>query len=494
MRVQGWEHAEVRETHISIVLIGPDRVLKVKKPVNVGFLDFRPLEVRLAACQAEHDLNARTAPGVTLGVRALTASEDDDALEVDGDGPVMHYAVEMQRLPDERRMQSLLDTGALGETEVDRVASWLAAFHLESPVMWDKGGPEVVSRLVEENFAQLPEANALLGPDAAEEARSWLRNALSEERVTERQSAGWVRDGHGDLRLDHVYLLTLPRAPRIVAIDGVEFDETYRCLDVAADLAFLVMELTLRGRRELAERLTAQWALHTGDWHAYRVLDGYVAYRAWVRAKVRLLQDDVNAARQRLELAYRIAHEHPQRQPRLVAVAGPIASGKSTVAEQLSRALNAPVVDADRTRKQLAGVEPTARLGDEPFSGNYGQEATDQVYRMLAQRAEPVLESGRTLIVDASFRAPTLRAHLRRVAQRMGLPIRFVVCTAPRQVLRDRLLARDQDASVVSDARAPLLDGFLADYSAPSGPDVMTLDTSQPVDLPAVLEFIGARG
>ena len=491
MRIHGWEDAEVRETHISAVLIGRERVLKIKKPVALGFLDFSTLEKQKAACDAEMALNERTAPGITIGVRSLTLRDDGDGVDVDGPGEVLQWAVEMQRLPDDARMRSWLDAGILGPTEIDRVASWLAEFHGEAPVRSDHGSAEWVHALVEENFEDLPEANELLGPERAERARAWQRDALPHALLEERRESGWVRDGHGDLRLDHVYLLSLPWAPRIIAIDGVEFDPRYRCLDVAADVGFLMMELALHGRWDLAERLVAQWALHIGDWQVYSVLDGYVAYRAWVRAKVRIMQGNRDAARERLDLAWALIERRERARPVLIAVGGPIAAGKSTVAQQLASALSAPVIDADRTRKQLAGVEVFERLGDEPFGGAYSEQATEQVYQTVAERAAAVLQSRRTVIVDASFRAPALRSFVKRVGQRLGVPVRFIACTAPRSELRARLEARDA-APGVSDARAPLLDKFLARYSAPTGPEVLTVDTSRPVDLDSVLAFLDA--
>ena len=489
MQVRGWEDAEVRETHISAVLLGPERVLKIKKPVDLGFLSFGSLEARHAACKAEMALNQRTAPGITLGVRSLTAVPDDpETYEIDGPGEIVHWAVEMQRLPDHLRMQSWLDRGQLGATELDRVARWLVNFHRECPVHRDAGSAEVVHQLVVENFEQLPEATDLLGPARADQARTWLIDALPRDLVEARREAGWVRDGHGDLRLDHIYLLEAPWAPRVVAIDGIEFDPTYRRLDVAADLGFLAMELRLRGHVDLAEHLVATWAQEMGDWEVYDVIDPYVAYRAWVRAKVHLLQGDRDGTRTRLELAYQVSQ--PRDTAVLIAVGGPIAAGKSTVARSLSHALNAPIIDADRTRKQLAGIEISERLGDEPFAGAYTEDATEQVYQTLAERALPVLRSGRPVILDASFRSPALRAHARRVAQRVGVPVRFIACTAPRSVLEARLKAREHESNLVSDARGPLLDPFLARYSAPTGDDVLTIDTSASLDLDRILSFL----
>ncbi len=495
MEIRGWESAEVRTTHISVVLLGSERVLKLKKPLDLGFLDFRSLAEREAACRNEMALNERTAPGVTLGVRAIT--DGPDGLEVDGRGEVVDWAVEMQRLPDDRRLISVLQAGDLDIADIDRVAGWLAAFHGRAEEQPTYGGADTVARLVQENFDELPQADELLGAEEAEAARQWQRAALPSEVIEARRAEGRVRDGHGDLRLDHVYLLGERAAPRVVAIDGIEFDFAYRRLDVAADLGFLAMELELHGRHDLAERLVARWARDVGDWGVYRVLDGYVAYRAWVRAKVRMLQGDREACRARLGVAHALAKGRAgsgqaRTRPVVVAVGGPIAAGKSTLAERLARALRAPVVDADRTRKQLAGVDVHTRLADagEAFAGAYSEAATERVYEALATYADAVLGSGRPVILDASFRSEELRDHARQVAARHGVPVRFVTATAPREVLEARLAAREQGPAGPSDARAPLLDDFLARYTPPSGPDVRIVDTSAPLDEEALVAFV----
>lgn len=484
MHIRGWASAEVRETHISRVYLAQDRVLKVKKAVCLGFLDFSTPERQRAACEAEQQLNDRTAPGVTLGLRAVTRTGVEDEFELDGPGPVEGWAVEMMRLPDDARMGSWLDAGSLTLDDVDRVAAWLAGFHAGAHKRRDLGGAAWVGQLVEDNFAQLPEADSLLGPSRARAARAWQREALPSQEIERRREEGFVRDGHGDLRLDHVYLFD----DRVLAIDGIEFDARYRCLDVTADVAFLVMELRLHDRQDLAERFAARWARDTGDWASYRLLDGYTAYRAWVRAKVRALQGQPDEARRRLEVAHVLGDQRSP--PRIVAVGGPIAAGKSTVADTLARSMVAPVIDADRTRKQGAGAGVEDRLGTTPFAGAYSEDATRVVYQRLAEHAEVVLRSGRSVILDASFRSEDLRQPLRELARRMGVPLRFVTCTAPREELERRLRGRDTAPGVVSDARAPLLASFLARYAPPAGPDVCSVDTDRPLDIGALRRFI----
>ncbi|MBX2797540.1 MAG: AAA family ATPase [Myxococcales bacterium] len=505
MKVLGWEGAEERRTHVSRVLLGPERVLKIKRAVDLGFLDFTTLQARRRACEAEVWLDERTGPGVALGVRELT--EHPDGLEVDGSGRVVDVAVEMRRLPDDRRMEDLMASGRLTEEHVDEVARWLAAFHDRCEVSNQHGGADVVGRLVRENFAQLPMADDLVGP-LAQRSRTHLEQVLASGALQRRREAGRVRDGHGDLRLDHVYLLGDLEAPRVVAIDGLEFSAGYRCMDVAAEVAFLALGLRLHGCEAWAERLVARWALHTDDWGVYDVIDFYVGYRAWVRAKVAALRGDLPGAALRLEVAGEVADERDEAV--VVVVCGPIAAGKSTVARELSSSLAAPVLAADPLRKRLAGVAATEALGTEPFAGAYSEQATMRVYQGLMERAAHVLRSGRSVVLDASFRTPALCDLARKLADDAGVPCRFVVCRAPEEVLRARLRARG--AGHDSDAREPLLDAFLERYHWPSEPepratpsrhdslgsspsaagppDVMELDTTASPSLEAVSAWL----
>lgn len=485
MDVLGWQDAEIRHTHVSVVALTPTRVLKRKRPVDHGFLDFRSLEARHDACVQEARINERTAPGITLGVRRLT--EHPDGLEVDGDGPTVDYAVEMVRLPDPRRLESMLEHDQLTPSHIDAVASWLADFHRACPSTTEHGGPATMAWLVEENFNQLLAADALIGKGHADATRAHLRSVLRTDAIARRQHNGHVRDGHGDLRLDHVYLLGDLDRPRVIAIDGLEFSPTYRCLDAASEVAFLAMGLQLHRRPRLAERLIARWASELDDWSAYEVVDFYVAYRAWVRAKVSVLQGDFDAAARLLTVARDAARTEPH--PMVIAVGGPIAAGKSTVADALSFELGAPHLQTDRLRKQHAGVARTTSLGTAPFEGAYSHAATHGVYQALMDRAHPVLTSGRSVVLDGTFGRPELHAMARTLATEAGVPCRFVSCTAPVPVLRERLVQRE-DAPGLSDARAPLLPDFLRCYVPPAGPDTLTIDTSDRVDIRRLVEAL----
>ncbi|MEO0602167.1 MAG: AAA family ATPase, partial [Myxococcota bacterium] len=404
----------------------------------------------------------------------------------DGPGQVVDVAVEMVRLPDDRTLADLAATGRLTSDQLEAVGRTLAAFHAQSPRAPGYGTPEALAALVTENFETTVAVDTGLDVPSRERVHAFQRSLLDDPVVARRHAEGRTRDGHGDLRTDHVYLLDDLATPRVVVIDGVEFDVAYRAGDVAMDIAFLGMDLWLHVSREAAERLLATWTVELDDAGAYAVLDRYMAYRAWVRGKVRAMSRQPEAARQRFALAATIATCATE--GGLVAVSGPIAAGKSTLARQLAQALAAPHFAADRLRKRIAGVSEETSLGERPFAGAYAPEATDQVYDGLIERARHVWRSGRVAIVDASFRDVRHHAQVRKAAAAEGVPVRFVRCEAPVEVLRTRLRARD---SGPSDAREPLLEPFLARYEPPRGDDVVAVDTSQPVDVEAVLTRLG---
>jgi aminoglycoside phosphotransferase family enzyme/predicted kinase len=469
---------EVRETHASIVFLGERDVYKVKKPVDLGFLDFRTVEKRKVACEAEVALNARLAPDVYLGVvPVVRAARRDGALAFGGDGALVDWAVHMRRLPDDERADVLLARGALTAETVDAVAERLAAFHAAARCDDETrrfGAPDVVARNVVENFAQTRESiGAHLRPGEADEIETRQLGFLRDARALfERRAAeGRVRDGHGDLRLEHVYV---DPGGALTVLDCIEFNERFRFADVASDVAFLAMDLAWHRRVDLAERLLARYALASGDYDLYAVVDFYEGYRAYVRGKVATMlaadhgaPDDARRAAAAEARRYFLLALASQRRallpPVVVCVGGVIASGKSTVAAAVAGELGAPVVEADRTRKQLLGVDPRTRIDDAAWSGAYDVAFTERVYAEVLRRAEAVVASGRAVVLDASFRSPAQRAAARAFAAARGVPIRFVECVAPPDVCRRRLAQREVEGGV-SDGRLAIFDAFVARF------------------------------
>lgn len=476
---------EIEETHISLVFLARDEVHKVKKAVSLGFLDFSTLKDRERACRAEVELNRRFSPEAYLGVVPVVRDATgrhrlaDDQRTAAGE-QVVDWAVHMRRLPEERRADRLLAAGELGEAELRRVAETLARFHAAArsdEATAAHATADAVARNVEENFAQLGTRleRYLTAAEATELADGQRRFVTAHRELFDRRSReGRSRDGHGDLRLEHVYLDVPGLAEGVTVLDCIEFDERFRYGDVAADVAFLAMDLAHCGRADLAESFLAAYAAASGDYDLYRVVDFYQSYRATVRAKIAALlaagPELETAARERADgearrhLLLALACERRPFLPAgLVAVGGVIGSGKSTVAGAIAAATSAPVVEADRARKQLVGVAPETPLRVAAWSGPYDEATTDGVYRELARSADAVLASGRPVVVDASFRRRSDRLALRRLAAERRVPFLFLECRASRAEIRRRLERRERTTGV-SDGRREILDDFVARY------------------------------
>ncbi|HXV63208.1 MAG TPA: AAA family ATPase [Vicinamibacteria bacterium] len=488
---------ELRETHISWVFLSANEVWKVKKPVELGFLDFSTIEKRREACEAEVRLNRRLAPGVYRGVVPVHRGEAGH-LSIDGTGAVIDWAVHMWRLPDRDRADVRLSQGRLTQDHVETIAERVARFHEECDSNDHTarfGALEVIGRNVRENFEQA-RATILeyVSQEQANEIESWqtefvdARKALFEARIRERR----IRDGHGDLRLEHVYL---DEAGEVVIIDCIEFNERFRFADVCADVVFLAMDLARSERVDLAERFVALYAREANDFDLYPLVDFYESYRAFVRGKIAaMIASDPEADamvreknREDARTYYLLALASERRAlvpPALVVVGGIMASGKSTVASRAAAELAVPMIDADRTRKFLAGVEPTTPIPAKPWQGVYSREFSEKVYEELFRRARAVLTSGRPVILDATFRSAAHRSAARKLAAELGVPFAFVECRATTEVCRERLLRRREEVGV-SDGRLAIFDDFVKKWEPVTDlpkEEHFVVDTTKPLE------------
>lgn len=458
------------ETHASWVLLRDDAVWKLKKPVDLGFLDFTTPERRKAACDAEIALNRRLAPAVYRGVVPITVDAAGHHA-FGGTGRVVDYAVKMARLADAQRADLLLERGELGRAHIETLARTLAEFHERMETnerIASFGSPDRILANVRENFSQTQSTlHCYLLPEQARELEAHQVGFVEQHRelFVGRMIAGRVRDGHGDLRLEHVYL-----QPEPVIIDCIEFNERFRYGDVCSDIAFLSMDLARAGRVDLSERLLADYATAADDFDLYRLVDFYEGYRAFVRGKVAsFLAEDSAAPAATRERARQLARRHyllalatcrkTMTRPLLLAVGGIIGSGKSTVASGLGDALTAPIVATDHTRKHWLGVSPTTSLRESEWPGAYSPQMSERIYGEVLRRAAGVLDSGRPVIIDGSFRSREQRGRARLLARELRVPFLFVECRASSEDCRARLRRREEQAHV-SDARIDLLDEF----------------------------------
>jgi aminoglycoside phosphotransferase family enzyme/predicted kinase len=449
------EHVEVRQTHISVVFLAGPHAYKVKKPVDFGFLDFRTLERRRHFCQEEVRLNRRLAPAVYLGVVPVTRGPE--GLKVEGDGEAVEWAVKMVRLPEEATLRERLLRGQVGAAALEELARRLAAFYSAA-----EGGARVASfgrfEAVAGNARENLVPSAAVGDTASAAVFERLR-ALTEEALARlrpllegRAARAVPRDTHGDLRLSHVYLFPeRPPPGDLVLIDCVEFNERFRYADPVADVAFLCMDLSAAGRRDLAGAFAAAYFAASGDEEGRALLPFYTAYRAAVRAKVEGLRaaeaevpaDERAAARERARARWLLALgelEAPSRRPGLVLVGGLPGSGKSTLARALAERGGFAVVRSDVVRKELA-------VGGAERATLYTPEWTARTYAECRRRAERLLREGKRVLVDATFREEALRVAFLEAATRLGVRGLLLVCRAAPEVVRERLAARRGDVS-----------------------------------------------
>jgi aminoglycoside phosphotransferase family enzyme/predicted kinase len=488
---------ELIETHISWVFLSETEVFKVKKPVNLGFLDFSDIDKRYRACVDEVDLNRRLAPSVYYGVVPVTQDEGGEH-EIAGRGTTVDWAVHMRRLPDADRLDIRLAESRLSEGQLNLVVSRLAAFHDDigpSELSEVFGGTQSIQQNVEENFEQTQDLlPKYLDTEQIEELTSWTRDFLSRrgEDLTSRSKEGRVREGHGDLRLEHIYLQD---DGTMDVLDCIEFNQRFRIADVCADIVFLAMDLSKHGRSDLAEQLLATYARESNDFDIYTSADFYESYRAFVRGKISAFiansghldtsaQEQVEQDARRHFLLALASERRSALPPCLVAVGGIIASGKSTVATAIAAAMSGPVVNADRTRKHLAGIEASHAVDAAAFDGMYSLAFTDKTYREVMRRAEVVLRSGRSVVLDASFRPRWSRELAKEVAEVCAVPFFFVECKVDEETCLARLEERERDRGV-SDGRAEIFHDFVKRWEPVNElpPEQhIVLDTSLPLE------------
>ena len=457
---------ELRQTHISYVLLAGDYVYKIKKAVRFAFLDYSTLEKRRHFCHEEIRLNRRLAPSVYLGVVGIQQSGERFTLN---DSPregeqVFEYAVKMRRLPEECFLHRLIKGGKARDQDCQRIASKLADFCATAAT--DKalvyGASHVIRRNLEKN---LQEIQSLVGQSLTAKQFSVIQNynvnffAEYTDLLETRAREGRVRELHGDLRAEHICLEDEP-----IIFDCIEFNEEFRYCDAASEIAFLSMDLDFLGASLLSEHFVESFQTLTRDTELSRLLPLYKAYRACVRGKVETLKSQEpevpeeeraeaeNRARRYFQLAYRYVSDSWA--PALLIVCGLVGSGKSTVARALGDRTGYQILNSDVMRKQLAGIPPTTHLTEEYGKGLYADSFNALTYDALLKQSEACLKLNKGVIVDATFKNPAHRRQFMELAARLGVPVLFVECRANEEKTLERLKNREQRLGEVSDATA----------------------------------------
>lgn len=457
----------VIETHISWVLLTGAYAYKIKKPVDLGFLDFSSLDKRRHFCAEELRLNRRFAARIYLDVVNIGGTVDEPVMNAK-EGPVLEVAVRMRQFPDDALLSRQLVEGKVSIADMANLGITLARLHADAPAAdggSEYGVPAAVFAPVEGNF-QVLEA-ALKNQSRLRQLgviRDWTRTEASrvEPMIRDRKRAGSVRECHGDLHLANLVYWK----DRIVPFDCLEFDPRLRWIDVISEVAFLFMDTLQAGRLDLAYAFLNSYLAESGDYTGLSLLPFYVVYRALVRAKVQALTDQADSydgpAGEYLELAGHWAA--PVQKQKLIITHGLSGSGKTVLTEKLMTALPAIRLRSDLERKRLHGLAEPARTGSGIGEGLYDPAAGKRTYARLAELAGTGLRAGFNMIVDAAFLDPLQRSAFLELAAETGSDIVLLACNAPPSVLRERVARRECAGSDASEAGLAVLSSQLENY------------------------------
>lgn len=454
-----YDHAvrqvQLIETHISWVLLTGKYAYKIKKPVNLGFLDFSTLALRHQACADEVRLNRRLAPEIYLGVVAITVSPY--VPRVNGQGLTIEYAVKMLQFPPDATLDHLSERSELGFAQIDRLAARLAQFHLGecqiAPADSPWGEPEGIAQPVSDNFRILAErCDDLEQKQRLAQMQSW--SMAEHERLTplmlERKQRGMVRECHGDLHLGNLAWVN----GQLIIFDCIEFSPALRWIDVISEVAFCYMDLLHRQHRDLAFRFLNAWLEVSGDYQGVALLRYYAVYRAMVRAKVAALRaeqtEGCNAEMNEcLQLAEQLAKTA---QPQLWITHGLSGCGKTTLSQSVLQEHGMVRLRSDIERKRLAGIDASARSASGIEQGLYTQDASLRTYEHLSRLAGNLLDAGWPVVIDAAFLQHWQRDMFREIAQRRELRFRILDIQADLAILRERISIRTAQGKDASEA------------------------------------------
>jgi hypothetical protein len=462
------ELQEVRliETHVSWVLLAGKYAYKIKKALNLGFLDFTSLQARLFYCLEEIRLNHRLAPDIYLDV--IPIGGKPEAPET-GQLPAIEYAVRMNCFIPENQLDQLLARGQVSMRLIDDLAASLADFHLNLPLLNNDapyGSPASIREVVRENF------NQLRSLPTEEPNDDFLENIVKtteivfaerEKYFDQRHRQGFIRECHGDLHLGNIVLI----GKRLVPFDGIEFNPALRWIDVMDDVAFLVMDLLNAHRPDAAFRFLNAYLEETGDYAGLSLLAFYIAYRAEVRAKIYALlaaQSNlrVDIYMQHLEKSRRYlalaAQSLSKQHPSIIITHGLPGSGKSTLAQSVVERYQVIRIRSDVERKRIFGLKP---LDNSDLINNhdiYSAETTQRTYNHLLDLAQNILSAGYSVIVDAAFLQHKERELFQKLALGMAAPFIIVSVKATLPTLKSRIMLRRNQADDPSEADIAVLE------------------------------------
>ncbi len=449
----------LEQTQMSFVFLTDNFAYKIKKPVNLGYLDYSSIEKRLHFCRKELELNQRLCGNAYLEVVNITRRKD--GFSINGEGEIVDYAVKMRRLPAGRMMDTLLEDEGISENMISRLAQKIAAFH-KSAASSDEintfGSIDSINLNNDENFSQTKDYIGRTISQKqfdllAEYTRSFIRDNsnLFENRVKE----GYIRDCHGDLHTNHICFEN-----GICIYDCIEFNDRFRYGDTGSEVAFLTMDLDHHGQANLSRSFVNEYISFSGDKKLKELLTFYKCYRAYVRGKVACfkLDDPYITAEERAKALqdaigyFDLAYAYVKLPKTLFITTGLVGSGKSSLAQSLAKRLGLVYISSDITRKQLANIWIKERRFEGANTGIYSPEFSRKTYDTMFSKAKRALNEGGSVIMDASFIKAAEREKAKALAEETGARFFILECKLEEELTRQRLFQRQQQASV-SDGR-----------------------------------------
>jgi aminoglycoside phosphotransferase family enzyme/predicted kinase len=439
-----------KETHISHLFFAGELVYKVKKPVRYSFLDYSSLEKRRYFLQEELRLNRRLAPSVYIGVLPITF--DDLGWRLGGWAEPAEYTLVMRRLPEKRMLPFLLETGQVTPAMMRELAEFVFEFHdtADRVAIEPERYPEIVEKQWRENLADLAAyIDQLIDAENFRAVEKFGADFIEQhaELLQRRAAEGWIRDVHGDLHTEHICF-----APEGIQIfDCIEFKPLFRRCDLAAEIAFLAMDVEVRGGGGLVAPFLTRYAELLDDGELMQLLPFWKCQRALVRGKVYALRGPDGFAGAVKYLRYATRLSWAPLQPFVVMICGLTGSGKSTLARQLSERTGAAVMNSDVIRKAIAGQSGRqfAAYGE----GIYSATMTEKTYKKMARTAEQMIAQGKSAILDASFVRRAQRDKVVRLAGKHKIPLLVIHCSASERTTQERLAQRQAQGLDVSDGR-----------------------------------------
>ena len=487
---------------MSFVFLTDEYAYKIKKPVNLGYVDYTTLEKRLHFCKREIELNRRLCPNAYIGVLPITLSGGRFIL--DGTGDVVEYTVKMKRLPDSSLLDNLLGKDAVTPEMMGAVAGKVANFHAKAETnerIAAFGGLSTVKQNSEENFSQ---TEKYVGRSLSEKQfliiRDYTRAFIHGQAMTfeARAKEGRTRDCHGDLHAAHICF-----CQELCIFDCIEFNERFRYCDVASEAAFLAMDLDHFGRADLGRHFIEEYVKFSGDRGVKDLLKFYKCYRACIRGKVACFKSDDalvtiaerHESAQNAQGYFDLATSYTRGRPVLAVMAGLVGSGKTTMAKALSRQTGAIYISSDVTRKRLAGIPETEHRIEEPSEGIYSAEFNTKTYDAIFDQAREHLKCGYPVILDAAFLKRPERNRAVTIARELGADAFVVECRLSPELTQKRLLKRLDEVSA-SDGRWEIYEkqiGWFEPVDELPEKFHILIDTSKPLlqNIRQVLDWMG---